>query len=360
MNSDDHSCIVHLELLGALSSDVSKLSLVPREPSSALTFRATDLLCDDHWSNRSTLNWMWKQAPAHIALDVEVMWNAPSSSTETASLDVVWEHVHGGERTTWTLGSVLLPGKLQDDDEPVGSRMGRKITEEKTDIRLRVDHAPAGAFVKWTEYIPEGCTCEVTEPSGASLRSAQNRQIFLWFEVDHGQDLMPKYQLTCLEPPQAAGFDGELEVAFGTRTISSDIAGVEWVGDELTLNENMELKPSPDAKSAASHVATVKQADSRGSLGVQFSVQLLANHRDLNASEVVAALGYSDSYHILRHEGWHKYLTDEVATYSEARDVRSHVWATTQATDAFVTASLAGERITVQEALLMSNQSWIP
>jgi hypothetical protein len=122
----------------------------------------------------------------------------------------------------------------------------------------------------------------------------------------------------------------------------------------------MELNQSPDAQSARSPVATNQRAENSGSLDVQFSVQLLANHRDLNASEVTEALGYSDSFHIYRHEGWHKYLTDDFASYAEAREKRSTLWSTTSATDAFVTASLDGERITVQEALLMSNQSWIP
>jgi hypothetical protein len=122
----------------------------------------------------------------------------------------------------------------------------------------------------------------------------------------------------------------------------------------------MELNQATDATSALSPVATHQRAETPGSLDVHFSVQLLANHRDLNASELTEALGYSDSFHIFRHDGWHKYLTEDFASYAEAREKRSTLWSTTSATDAFVTASLRGERISVQEALLMSNQSWIP
>ena len=59
-------------------------------------------------------------------------------------------------------------------------------------------------------------------------------------------------------------------------------------------------------------------------------------------------------------EGWHKYLTPEEETYADAHTLRSHIWESTAATDAFVTASLEGERISIQEALLLSNQNWIP
>ena len=74
----------------------------------------------------------------------------------------------------------------------------------------------------------------------------------------------------------------------------------------------------------------------------------------------VDLVGFHGQTHTIRHEGWHKHLTDNVSTYAKARAMRSDIWASTAATDAFVTASLEGERITVQEALLISDQTWIP
>ena len=59
------------------------------------------------------------------------------------------------------------------------------------------------------------------------------------------------------------------------------------------------------------------------------------------------------------HDGWHANLTHEVATYAR-RSCTASAWSTTAADDAFVTASLEGERITVQEGLLLLNQTWIP
>jgi hypothetical protein len=354
-------CTVHLELFGAARGDVSKLSLVSNQKNGPLKLVASNVECDDHWSRHNSLNWMWQQAPNHIAVDVDIQWSSFVEGDERPHLEVVWEHVHQGERQAWTLGSVEFPSSNPGETRnPVGSRRGTAVSSTASDIQLNVSDAVPGSFVKWTEYIPEGCTCEVLESSGASLRKAENRQIFLWFEVKEGQLLAPIYRLTCSDPPATAAFDGELEFAFGTATKSSHIAEVEWVGASPAQNENMELNQATDATSALSPVATHQRAETPGSLDVHFSVQLLANHRDLNASELTEALGYSDSFHIFRHDGWHKYLTEDFASYAEAREKRSTLWSTTSATDAFVTASLRGERISVQEALLMSNQSWIP
>lgn len=354
-------CTLHLELFGAARGDVSKLSLVPNQTSGPLKLVASNVQCDDHWTRDNTLNWMWQEVPNHIAIDVDIQWSSVEEKEETPNLEVVWEQVHQGDRQAWTLGSVVFPSSPSyKAPTPTGSRSGTVVSPTVSDIQLNVSDALPGSFVKWTEYIPEGCTCDVLESSGASLRRAENRQIFLWFEVKEGQHLAPSYRLTCTDSPASAAFDGELECAFGTATKSLHIAEVEWVGVSPAQNENMELNQSPDATSARSPVGAIQRAETPGSLDVQFSVQLLANHRYLNASEVAEALGYSDSFHIFRHEGWHKYLTDDVTSYAEAREIRSTLWSTTSATDAFVTASLDGERISVQEALLMSNQSWIP
>ena len=118
--------------------------------------------------------------------------------------------------------------------------------------------------------------------------------------------LDPSYKLKCASNVQNAAFDGEMEVAFGTRTKTSHIAGVEWVGDSPALNENMELNLSPDTQSVvvSALTATDTQLDASPMEGLSFSVQLLANHRDLTAQEVSTSLNYQGGYSIFRHEGW--------------------------------------------------------
>lgn len=358
----ENECTLHLELMGRTEGELSKLSIVPAHSGTTLSPAHATIGCDDHWVRQNALNWMWKTAPGHISMDVHVAWTADNLEANSPLLDVVWEQVKEGERQAWTLGSVELPHNAQPaSTPPTGKRLGTNEDTSSPEITCEISGAEPGAFVKWTEYIPEGCTCTVLESSGASLRKSQNQQIFLWFEVEKDQKLAPKYILNCAERPTPEAFDGELEVAFGTETITSHIAGVEWEVSPTARLENMGLNQSPDVQSVAAHSApNTGQLNPVGSLEPRFAVQLLANHRDLSEDEVAESTGYSQPFHIFRHQGWHKYLTDEVSTYADARELRSNIWTSTRATDAFITASLEGDRITVQEALLMSHQSWIP
>lgn len=95
--------------------------------------------------------------------------------------------------------------------------------------------------------------------------------------------------------------------------------------------------------------------------GVTYKVQITAAHREVGRSYFKARHSYSGDFQIERHEGWIKYVTGSHTAYKEARDQRvAYVQAGHNFPGPFVTAYNNGSRITVQEALLLSAQQWIP
>ena len=66
-------------------------------------------------------------------------------------------------------------------------------------------------------------------------------------------------------------------------------------------------------------------------------------------------------FNIERHEGWIKYTTGRYGAYQEARDQRqAYVSGGHNFPGPFVAAYNNGDRITVQEALMLSQQRWVP
>jgi hypothetical protein len=93
--------------------------------------------------------------------------------------------------------------------------------------------------------------------------------------------------------------------------------------------------------------------------GVYFRVQLAAGKKTIDVKKYFAKFNLSvNQIRLEQHNGLNKYSIGSFKEYKEARDYRVHIWNTTPIGDAFVAAYSSGKRITVQEALMISNQKW--
>jgi hypothetical protein len=109
------------------------------------------------------------------------------------------------------------------------------------------------------------------------------------------------------------------------------------------------------SKTTEKPVNTVPSAEK----GITYKVQILAAHRVVDKSYLKRKFSFEEDYNIENHNGWIKYTTGMYTQYKDARDARVKITsASSKLPGPFVTAYNDGERITVQEALLVSKQLW--
>lgn len=93
--------------------------------------------------------------------------------------------------------------------------------------------------------------------------------------------------------------------------------------------------------------------------GVSYKVQIAAGKKVVSNEFIKKVYNFREQFGIENHEGWVKYTTGSFDVYKGARDKREAlVSAGHNFPGPFVTAYNSGQRITVQEALMISNQKW--
>ena len=122
-----------------------------------------------------------------------------------------------------------------------------------------------------------------------------------------------------------------------------------------TVENEIEVVTSVDNETTRTAGNTVPSAEK----GITYKVQILAAHRVVDKSYLKKKFSFEESYNIEHHNGWIKYTTGMYTQYKDARDARVKITsASSKLPGPFVTAYNDGERITVQEALLISKQLW--
>ena len=113
----------------------------------------------------------------------------------------------------------------------------------------------------------------------------------------------------------------------------------------LVENQTMEKKSIP-------LVSDNKNSD------LNFCVQIGAFKNTINTSELSRKYSISDKIRSDQHEGYTKCLIGSFKEYKSAKEKRERM-KEKGVNDAFIAAYNSGKRITVQEALMISNQTWL-
>lgn len=143
----------------------------------------------------------------------------------------------------------------------------------------------------------------------------------------------------------------ETEQDMVTSEVEPEI--VEEQVQNAMANQN---EPTGNIVSSSNEIANVPAPEN----GISYKVQILAGHKVVTEKYIQKTYNFNESFVLDNHEGWVKYITGSFANYKQARDKREDlVVAEHKFPGPFVTAYNSGERITVQEALMITNQQWI-
>tara|TARA_B100000767_G_scaffold275668_1_gene314171 strand:- start:271 stop:1473 length:1203 start_codon:yes stop_codon:yes gene_type:complete len=248
----------------------------------------------------------------------------------------------------------------QDTNQTSGVSCLRQLTDEGdgvTRIDLVIDGEGFDGFLKITEETPNNCIVEIID-SELSLSQIENGILnFIWFDAKSPLPITVTYKLLGCSHKSTHNIKGKIDYAFGNSSFSHDITHyiTDFQNNEVML----------DLDQITGNISTEKVNNTRlnnaliPDKGVSYRVQLMAGHTDVSESWITHRYNFNRMPDTEMHEGWVKYTTGSYDDYQLARNERESINKVYPFPEPFVTAYYLGERITVGEALIISQQDWI-
>lgn len=267
-------------------------------------------------------------------------------------------------------------------------------------VRLLVNRGELQSFAKIEERIPEGYAVESIDKQGAQFSFERGVVSFMWSQLPSESSFVVSYRLvpSKAQAEQTPKIEGRFSFILDGMTRVIAIPEREVQLDRLSSSEMEQLVSSTPVRVPSKGLgsgerqpggALVAQGPSEGGIdfpvqyvpveskrqrrprrvsmdeyllepehGVYYRVQVAAGHRPIDVNRYFRRRSLHAEVRTERHEGWYKYSVGSFREYKEARDYRTQVWSTTPIRDAFVAAYNNGQRITVQEALMITSQKW--
>lgn len=351
-----------------------------------------------------TVKFFWLIIPVKEVIKLKYRITTDVNISGTYSLGGIFSYIDGDKKyaempnfeiviTPSPLASnVQDTAKIQMSSLPqiICKRESVKVNEQGEiiiEIRVNRGELAVDQFAKIQEIVPKGYDAQSIETKGGIFTFQNENAKFLWMTLPREQEFMVSYKLIPDAKTNLAKLDikGNFSYLVNGQTVELPLENTEKpisqiVEEQLAFRqgdlkvENTDTMPiaenlqevQEDSQENSNIEATVNSEKpvntitkiETPSTQVSYRVQIAAGHSKIQPKVYFAKLEVKEPIYTEMIDGWYKYTIGGFDQYLNARNKRNNLWAQTPIKDAFVTAYNSGERITVQEALMISNQTW--
>jgi len=219
-------------------------------------------------------------------------------------------------------------------------------------------------FAKVEEFLPNNLQA-IAKKDGGSLFSFDNHTVkFLWMNVPADTEMIVSYKVmkddaSDITMDDLRGITGSFSYLDGSDTKNLAIKTEGENSHNDLANNSTSNNTDTTTKNENQSNNVVNESNNKQST-VTYSIQICALMKKYRAPKFFNNRYYKvkDKVSLEEHEGWKKYIIRKFPVYKAARNYRVKIWNSTPIKDAFVAAYNNGQRITVQEALMIANQQW--
>lgn len=257
------------------------------------------------------------------------------------------------------------------DPEASVTRTITDLGNQKYLVTVVIDKENITGFAKIQDMVPSGAQVEVEKDMGAVFSKVDRKVKFIWMDLPSANPLEISYtvDLSSASNKSPTDIDGEFaflhkgesqKVIIGSEALAAVVEETQEKGEVIDSTPVYEEIAETD-EVVVEETPPVIEEDPiipEPSQGIDYRVQILAAHRSVQSPYFQKNHSFTGAFNVENHEGWVKYTVGDFSVYKDARNHRNSLTAH-KFPGPFVVAYNDGTRITVQEALMITNQQWV-
>lgn len=245
-------------------------------------------------------------------------------------------------------------------------------------VEIVINKDDITGFAKLQETLPIGFTASGIDAMGASFTFIDQKVKFVWVSLPEEKQFKIAYKVTINQNlsgmQNIEGVFSYIEneetkkVILNPSSVNIKVSEVKAapavakvIEEEKKTEKKVESSENTNEQTASgSKIKTPAPVTKIPSVqtGVNYRVQIAALHKTINTTYYQTKFNITEEVFSEMHEGWSKHTVGNFDKYKSARDHREEIKEKGIA-GPFVCAYNTGTRITVQEALMITNQKWL-
>ncbi|MFT4772250.1 MAG: hypothetical protein ACI9CP_000016 [Cryomorphaceae bacterium] len=373
--------------------------------------------------NNGKAKFIWMALPANEEFSISYRIRTTGAAKGKKALDSRFSYIYENERknhdvsthyiNVGTAQEIMAESIVESMEEKGMNKEAFALPERQIQpdgvnqwrVTVEIEKEGLTGFAKIEENLPEGYTAIDFKSSGAVFSSMDQVIKYIWYDIPENDVVTISYKLLPVialngDEPNIEGTFSYLE---GEETIELPIfSGIEMIAEDSSKDTSgaevmdestakvLEVKETVSVPSIVPEVAAVAIVEEETApeiekepvtasnddetpsdsniinvpqpeTGVFYRVQIAAGKNNLQKGVFEKLYTFQEGYKLENHKGWFKYTTGYHQVYKSARDDRQRITSKYgKFQGPFVTAYNDGERISVQEALMVTAQKWYP
>ncbi len=244
-------------------------------------------------------------------------------------------------------------------------------------VEINVKKDGMKGFARIQETLPMGLRAMSLDNKGGTFSFIDQKVKIIWDNLPADEEVKVSYRVSA-----ADNTSGNMEITGSFSYVENDdpkkaeipsttisVKGKTALATNTTPEGQNTTSTTPSTTTATNEPATTTTQPAVATSTatsvpapedkVAYKIQICALSKiERGTSYFESKFSISNKVSMEFHEGWKKYIVGKYDQYKEARDYRETIRAK-GVENPFVTAYNSGKRITVQEALMVSNQQWV-